>query len=543
MTIFRRCGGLLAVLILSASMAVELVAQQKPAVVVSLANVKEQMADVRYVTQVAGAPQFAGLVEFMTAQYVQALDPDKPAGAALWLSDDGTPTVLGFVPVKDMQLLMTLIGQQLGPVQDVGNGVKQLPLPQPLFVKQVNAYAYVSDKAESLANLPQDPSTYLAGLHEKYNLAIACNIQAIPQPLKDMALGFLQQTYDTLSQQAEGEAERQFQQQMAKMVVEQYRQMFADGDQLIIGLAIDQQSQSIYLDFTMTAVPNSAWAAQFVDTLQTKSDFSGFYQPNAAAAAVFSQRIPQAARQMWSQLSQSITSAIETAINEDEDLGEQEKGQIQELAKQAIGIFTSTIDAGICDGGLVVTLDGENPRFVAGGRVADGAAVAALFDKIVQLAESEADLTVEKNVTSLNGFAFHRVTGPAPDEEFRSIFGEKLEIGVGVAANACLFTFGSGSIDLAKQVINASKQPATAPVNQFYVALTPILAYAAKVAELEDNEAMHAARAALDRAQGKDRVVVATSPVPNGAQTRISVEEGIVSAIGAAVSTFVGQQQ
>lgn len=543
MTIFRRCSGLLAVLILGASMAVELVAQQKPAVVVSLANVKEQMADVRYVTQVAGAPQFAGLVEFMTAQYVQALDSDKPAGAALWLSDDGTPTVLGFVPVKDMQLLMTLIGQQLGPVQDVGNGVKQLPLPQPLFVKQVNAYAYVSDKAESLANLPQDPSIYLAGLHEKYNLAIACNIQAIPQPLKEMALGFLQQTYDTLSLQFESEAERQFQQQMAKMVVDQYRQMFADGDQLLIGLAIDAQSQSIYLDFTMTAVPNSPWAVQFVDTLQTKSDFSGFYQPNAAAAAVFSQRIPQAARQMWSQLSQSITSAVETAINADEDLGEQEKGQIQELAKQAISIFTSTIDAGICDGGLVVTLDGENPRFVAGGRVADGAAVAALFDKIAQLAEGEAEVAVEKNAASVDGFTFHRVTAPAPDDEYRTIFGEKMEIGVGVAANACLFTFGIGSIDLAKQVINASKQPATAPVNQFYVALTPILAYAAKMAELEDNETMHAARAALDRAQGKDRVVIASSSVPNGVQTRVSVEEGVISAIGAAVSTLVGQQQ
>ncbi|GIW94035.1 MAG: hypothetical protein KatS3mg110_2076 [Pirellulaceae bacterium] len=527
--------------------ALGLSAQQKPAVVISLASVQEQMADVRYVTQAAGAPQVAGLVEFMSAQYTQVLDPQKPGGAAVWLGNDGTPTVLGFLPVKDMNLLKNIVSQQLGPVQDRGNGVLEIPGPMPLFVKSVGAYAYISNAAENLTDLPQDPAVYLKDTDPAANIGVLINVQAVPQPLKDMALQNLEQIYALLAEQAETEAERQFQQSMSKMVVDQYRQIFKEGDQIRFGLNIDAQAKQVSLDFQFTALPGTALAEQMTG-LREQSDFRGFYQPNAAAAGVFSQTLSQSSLAQLQQILDSVKKTIENALAEDEDLSEEERQTAEKLLNQLHRIVETTCASGSIDGGFLLTLDGESPRLVVGGHVADGNEVKKLFDdvtKVITEEEEVPDLKIEQNAASVGGVSFTRYTLPTPDEDLAAVVGETLEFGTGVGPTTCVITFGKGSVELAKQVLESSAAGSeiTTPVNQCYMVTGPVLEFIAKLADLDDNPAMQAARAAVARANGKDRIVYALKSVPNGVHARIALEEGVIGAIGAAITAFTSEEQ
>jgi len=525
-----------------ALIASQVLAQQKPAVVISVAGVKEQMADLRYVLQAAGVPQFAGVVDLMAAQYIQVLDADKPGGAAIWLADDGSPSVLGFLPVKDMNQLSTLIGQQLGPVQDAGNGVKILPAPQPIYMKQSGAYAFLSDRAENLSRLPQDPAVYLEGLDKKYNLAVVFNVQSVPAPLKEMALSFLEQAAEAAAQQAPDEAARELQEWSLKSTLEQYRKIFADGDQLFLGLSIDEQAKAVYIDFTLTAQPGSSLAGE-LSTLLDQSAFSGFLRPNAALAGAFASRITEAQGQQSQQvLGQLATWVRKQAENEIDD--ENARQLINDLVNQLGTIAEQTIASGTSEFGIVVDLEGESPRCVAGARVADGAAVQAIYDKLLKLAEEEAGVRVERDFYQGQSIRFHRVTAPAPDEEFRRIFGEELELGLGYGPNSAVITFGKGSIDLAKEVLTQPTQGAKPAINQLYISAAPILAYVKKLGgEFGENPALDAAQAALARYVHKDRVVIAFSPVRNGMQMRFSMDEGVIAAIGAAVAAATGGNQ
>ncbi len=525
----------------------DLLAQQKPAIVVALASVQEQMADLRYVAQAAGAPQTAGLVEFMSAQYTQVLDQQKPGGAAVWLADDGRPTIVGFLPVKNMNLLRDLVAQQFGRVQDHDNGVLELPTPGPVYVKSVGAYAYVSNAVENLTNVPQDPSVYLQGIDTKNNLTVVVNVQAIPQSLKDMFLEFLQQAYSFAAEQAENQAERATLQNFSTMVVDQWRLLLKEADSFSVNLNIDATAQAVLLDFNSVALPNTNLAEQ-LKGLRGRSDFLGFYQPNAAAAGVFSQTLSQASLAQTKQILDNFRNAILAGIAEDTESDEQEKSRTRDMASELFKIADQTIGGGTLDFGMLVTLDGDSPRVVAGGRVADGPAIKASVDRLLEIVKEDGEVEevkLEPNAATVGDVSFTRYVISTSDEEMTAIFGNTIELGVGVGPKTCVLTLGKGSVDLGKQVLESSMQQGTsATVNQLYVSLGPILDFVSKVDEdLKDNPSLEAARAAVARSGGKDRIVYQLTTIPNGVRTRLAVEEGIIGAIGAAITSAMGNGQ
>ena len=222
------------------------VAQLKPAVVVSVTSVSEMMNDIQYLARAAGAPEMAGLVTLLTAQYTQFLDANKPGGVYVVFSGVNEPVAIGFLPVKDQDALLAKLAEQIGQPEDAGNGIQKINGPQPMFLKAANGYTFVSNADANLANLPQDPAALLGGLDKSYNLAVQINPQSIPPELRKMAISQMKSSFEMqLEQQEQPEGvDAELQKKLARNSMDQMAKLIDDSERILIGWAVDADGSS-----------------------------------------------------------------------------------------------------------------------------------------------------------------------------------------------------------------------------------------------------------------------------------------------------------
>jgi len=523
-------------------MAAPLAAQEKPAVVIAIASLDETMADVTYATEAAGVPQFAGLVQFMSAQYTQALDRTKPAGAIVSFKDNA-PTVLAFIPVKDMQQLLNLASQQLGPPEDAGNGIKRLNGPQPLYVKEAQGYAFLSNDEANVQNPPANPVAMLFGAEKKYNISVAVNLQSIPEPLRQMAAEQIKAGFEAQLQNLP-EEQRAAQEQLTGNSLNQLIKMMNEAESFGLGLAIDKATKSSYIDVSMTAVSGTDLAKQFAAMNNLKTDFAGFTSRSDAAAVMsFTGKIADADKgQLHAMLGTLKAQALEQLENDTDLPSDEARAAAKEVLESLFTVIKDTVDDGVMDGGAVLSLDEGSVRFAAGMHVADGKAIQAAFEKILELAKDDPEVPeVKLNAAKHGDVVFHTMNVPIPDPDAQKALGETMQVALGTAPNAAYLTFGKGGIDLVKQAIDSSKQSSgsAAPPAQIVISLKPILEFAQK---MQEQPAIAGALAALEQANGLDHISIVVKPTPNGFSYRFEVQEGVLKVIGGAVQSQMAEQ-
>ena len=120
-----------------------------------------------------------------------------------------------------------------------------------------------------------------------------------------------------------------------------------------------------------------------------------------------------------------------------------------------------------------------------------------------------------------------------PDAEAREIVGDEVDVVVGIGETSGYLAVGNNAADLLRKVIDDSAASAgnKVPPGQLNVALRPILAFAAAV---DDNPMTSLMLAEVEKLEGRDHISIRSIPIPNGAVSRIEIEEGVLRAIGAA---------
>jgi hypothetical protein len=503
-------------LVVSASSAARLFAQAaKPAVVVSIASLNETMADVQYITQAAGLAQYGQLAQFATAQYANVLDKTKPLGLVVYL-DTGAPRAIGFIPISNLQAVLALVQQQVGQPRDAGNGIKQLPGPggNSVFLKDANGYLFLSDSAENLANLPANPATLLGGMEAKYNLAVTVNASSIPEPLKSMAVDQLRAGFQMQLQMIPDQEQRNLQEKLNESSLKQMEQLLTQSEQMTFGWAIDATTKSTYIDVNFTAKPGTELATQLAQMANLKTNFAGFALPEAAGLMTFTGVVAEKDK---AQMAMTFDALKQQALNQLENDADLPSDDARTAAKDVLDsffdVFEGTIQEGVMDGGAVLKLDTGTVQFVAGGHVADGQALDAAFKKLIELAQADPEVPeVKMNADQHGDVVFH------PKSFFIAV--------------------GKDSVALVKRIIDDSAKQAgkaTVPA-QFIVTLTPIIRFASEIAA---DENLAAVLQALEQSQGKDHVSIVVRPNQNGFSYRIELEEGVIRAIGGAVSAQI----
>jgi len=230
---------------------------------------------------------------------------------------------------------------------------------------------------------------------------------------------------------------------------------------------------------------------------------------------------------------------------ENQGLSEEELAMAKGLLDDLLDAAQATIDKRVADGGMVVMLKADAATAAAGGAVVDGDKIEVVVKKLaaaIQEDEPDAAEMIQLDAETHDGVRFHMITVPV-DPDAQPFFGQTTDIILGISDQSLYVAGGKDAAGLLKQVIDQSKAEAgkEVPPMRIAVAAKPIAEFvaAAAAAQQGDPDAAQAAQMAnmiaqmLSQHEGKDRLVITTTPIENGSRLRIEVEQGLLAVIPA----------
>lgn len=516
----------------------------KPIAIVTLNSVNNLLEDVNFIGSLAGQPRMADQIRPFVGM-MQGLDNDQPIGLVIQ-SDGVSPGGAICIPVTDFKMLVGGL-QMFGVTSEDGpDGTVQINAQgQTLFAKEANGWAFISMMPQMLENLPADPGELFGTLTKEYDLGIRLHVQNIPEALKQMALSQLESGMQAGMKKLDSESDDQYEARkaMAEVQVDQLKQAAEELDELTLGIAIDGEQQRTFIDVVYTAIAGSNLAEKFALNSNPKTDFAGFYQPDAAMMVTFASKIGDADIAQMEQMFGALSKQISTAIEEEASTkSEGNNDLLKSAAEDFLQSVKATLKAGKMDGGAVLNVSPNSISLVAGGFNADPAKLESGIKKLVKVAEDEEEKFpgVNWNSGSHGDIQFHTINIPIPtggddEEKAHRLFGETVDIAFGIGKDAAYFAFGRDCVEAIKGIIDtsaASPQKSVPPMEMTF-ALSQIMGAAATFVDDDDKPQIEMiANMLTNEANGRDHVRIVVQPIPNGARTRIEAEEGVLRAIG-----------
>lgn len=513
-------------------------AKIKPAVVVSLAPTDEQFADAEFFLRAAGLSPFLLFLPVGKAE-ASVIDATKPIGGYLTVSAEGEPKFCGFLTVTDFDMAMEKVEQFVSEKSDAGDDVTQLSMKNgnDVFIKKSGDWTFVSDAKANLAVLPENPVALLGGLEKKYNVAVQVNANNIPEDLKQLAVSFMQSAFDDATSQIndQGTDVKQLTDgKYGQMAMKQMKALVEETEQVTVGWALDGEDKSTYIDFTMTVVEGSDLAKQFELNEGAKSEYAGFLMPDSAAKLNFISKMSKTDAEITVEAMDGYRKVVVAQLEKDENLSEKELDVTREMIEAFFKAVDDTIRTGTMDGGATLLLQDDDVTFVAGGHVANAKSLEAPLRKLIDVAKNEPGFPdVEFDVAKHGDVSFHRATIPIPanDVQGRQIFGESLEVILGIGEKSVYFALGNNCVPTIRKVMDASGGPVdeNAPQAQLTLSLAPIMNFAANVSG--DEKAAAIAKQFRDGAMN-DKIRITSRTIERGSTSRIKMDAGVFPVIG-----------
>lgn len=514
--------------------------EMKPLALISISGYDELKEDINFLGSLAGQPNLAAQFEPFIMGFTQGLNKGNPLG--LIVQTDGA--MFGgaiCLPLDNLTQFLANLKAFGVETSDAGNGLTQVSANgQTLFAKQGTGWAFLSVMPQMMENLPADPGELFAKLDKQYDLAIQAHVQNIPEAYRQMAVQQIKAGMDAGMKPMKDESQENFQARKAMTAaqVDQLIRLINEINELTIGFSIDHQQQRAILDFVYTAVAGSQLAEQIAEMSNAKTNFAGFFQPDAAGMMMMASKMNESDIAQTEQMIAALRQQVQTSIDEKSDLPSDEaKETAKSAADDFIDALLATAKAGMMDGGAVFHLSPTSMSLVAGGFIGDPTKVESGLKKIAELGKNQPDMPeVKWNADSHHGVNFHTLSIPTPDEdEPRQLFGETIDMAVGIGKNSVFFSLGRDCIAAAKKVIDdsaANPHKSIAPM-EFTVALGKIFN---TIAAFDNDPTVSMIADALkNEAAGRDHVRIVAQPVDNGLRSRLEVEEGALRAVGVAV--------
>jgi hypothetical protein len=521
----------------------------KTVAVVALAPYESLTDDIRFLGSLAGSPESGQMLEGMLAMVANSLDRKQPLGVII--NTDGSAFLpVACLPVTNPDSLLDM-AKAFGAVEKKGaDGVSELVLPneKTFFTKHSDGWTFISISPAPLAKLPEKPAETLSRLITEHDVAARVSVKDVPEMYRGFAVAAMQAGMQQQMNQKADETEEEFElrRKLAEVQMEQMVRMINEMDSLSVGWAIDAQQERTYLDFSYTFVPGSVMAGQFAAYEEPRTNFAGFYQPDAAATMTFVTKAdPQAIEADLAQfesMMQTVREQLQQKLDSYEGI---EDAAAREAAKSAafdlLDAFEATIKAGEIDGGAALHVGPGSLTVVAGVHVKDSLKVESGLKKLeANAAKSKNFGGVQWNAASHAGVNFHTLTLSLPEhlESPRRLLGNEAEIAIGIGDEAVYLALGRDNLEAVKKAIDASaaEPNKSVPIFELAISLGPIMETLASEASDADKKKLLEAVAQMLRneAQGRDHIRTVGRLIPNGLSYRFEAEEGVLRAIGKA---------
>ena len=513
----------------------------KPFATVALNSVDNIMEDVNFIGGLVGSPQMADQIRPMIDGFAQGLDKTKPIGLMVRMGDMGPAGAICIPVTNFQQLTQNLMMWGVNTKKD-GDIYEISAQGQKLVAKEANGWATLSMMPEMLEGLPADPGQILGELSSEYDLGIRIDVQNIPPQYRAMAVEQLQAGMDAGSQQKADESDEDYQarKEVAQVQIDQIKRAINELDQLTLGLAFDGANQRTFLDVVYTAVPGTQLAEQVSLNKDPKTNYAGFFQPDAAMMLSFASKASQSDIANMQQVFEVLRKQAYSALDKEaSDKSDEDRALMKSAIDDFMGAMVSTLQEGSLDGGAVLNLAPNSLTLVAGGLVVDAAKVESGLKKLTEMAEKEDDdfPGFKWGADSHAGVKFHTMSVPIPEHEEkpRQLFGDTVEVAVGIGTESVFFGMGRDCLQSIKDVIDRSQAnpgKSIAPMEMTF-ALQQILEVIGAMSEGEEKANIEMIAGMLaGSSDGRDHVRIVAQMIPNGVRTRIELEEGVLRAIG-----------
>ena len=262
------------------------------------------------------------------------------------------------------------------------------------------------------------------------------------------------------------------------------------------------------------------------------SDFTGFVNEKAAMTMSFVGQMIEADIKRTIEGIEPIRERALKEIAEDDSLESDEaRAAAQRLVKKLFVVVEETIKSGKIDGGMSVLLDETNMTVVGGLKVADGNKLDAAIKDLADIAKSDPEFPgIKFNADRLGDTRFHTMSLPIPEgEDAADVFGETLEIAMGVGSSAVYLGFGNDCLGKLKDAITKSPK-GQGPVNptRIKASLGQIMRFASN---FDDNPMVAMMAEAMAAQKGTDNITVTGKAIPNGNSMRLEIESGVLKSI------------
>lgn len=521
----------------------------KQFVTVSFSGYDDLMNGVGMIGKLAGMPDLPKMLEAQLQQSPAAaaldtLDKSQPWVVTVKTDSEGNEfAVQACVPSKDVKKLIESVPMP-GGASDAGDGVVEVKTPGGgLFAKQHGAWAVLSNDKRWVMDAPEDPVKALGGLNKKYHLAVNFSIKSIPEGLRTKFLGIMTFAMQAGMRQMPGESEEQYaaRSKMVQQGLEQVKTAMADLDALTLGIKVDESSSSAYLDYIITVVPGSKTAEKMAKSIDVKTDFAGALLPGAAAALNVTQKLdPEDLQQVKSQMGMLRANALSEL--EKQGLSDDQLKQAKQLAGDLMDVLDKTLEAGKLDAAASLKLGPSVLTLVAGTRIADGGKLESTIKQLIQQVgkdEPEVAKFIKLDAEQHGGVRLHVLSVPTAGmdggEKLAALVGQTMDVVVGISDDSLYLAAGRDAAKTLKQAIDASKAGAgkALPPMQLSLAAGAIAQFVAAIGDEDVKPGAEMVAKMLEGSAGKDHVKLTATQIPNGAQVRLEVEEGLLKLAGA----------
>jgi len=532
----------------------------KTVAVVGAASYNNLIGDVNFVGSLAERPELGQVLQGTIALFTQGkgldgIDQSKPWG--IIVQTDGQNFLpVGCIAVTDIDKVLSLAQGFGAQVQDGADGAKQIALPngQTIHVKETGGWVYIGQTEDALAALPADPAAELNKIVADYDLGARIAVQNVPKQYRQQAIQAMKKGMEDGLQQKPDESDEQFEnrRKLAEAQVAQLEIMVNEIEEIVTGWAIDANDQRTFFDVTYRFLPGSKLAKQIAGYGTPKTNFAGFFEPDAAATLSFAtQADPATIQENIDQLRATMDTMrqqAEKAIDEEDDIPDDEtRTAIKSAMNDFLDAFQATMESGRMDGCAALQLGADKLTFVAAAQIKEPGKFESGLKKLAAVAEKEPDFHgVQWNAANHDGVTFHTLSVPVPadEEEARKVFGEKVDVAIGIGSEAVYLAVGQDNLEAMNKAIDASKaEPNKAvPPFEFSTSLGQIMRFAAANAKPDQRPMLQAIADMLENdAQGRDHVRIRGTLVEDGFKYRVEAEEGVLRAIGKA--TVMAQQR
>jgi hypothetical protein len=516
-----------------------LAASPEPVAVVSSASYDRWHDNVALIGAISGSPDLAqglqSMLKLATANRgLAGLDTKRPwAGVVIpEQSETAGAIVDGYIclPVDDLTALLEALRPLVKDVshyQGYGGGTHKVDVRDNLSFMVIPkgrwGVASPVGHGSAIKYAVDDPMPLLGDLPARYDLAARVYV---PRLLEIKKLGLVAAT-GTLGAD------------------------LGELNDATLGAVLDHQARRLSAELILTAKAGTPTAQRWRGYAKTKPcSLTGFHLSGAAVEGTWSGTTTERGA-LGLVFLVDLAKAKALAELTDSDRDDRTPDPVRQVVADVFDVIRSQCVARRMEGAVSAVLAAGEVRFVSAMRLSSAGLARKDIERLASLAKygTQANVPVQSDVDRQGEVRLRTISIPISDrakhgESLGRLFGERLDVAVGVGREYFYVAFGRDAIGATREALagpRAGSPAMTAPVD-LSVAAGPVADLAAALADGQDKTLATMIAGVLKRKPGRDHARLTAGPVDEGIRVRVEVDEGVLGIASLAAAMLANNQ-